>query len=670
MAGKYDIIANTSDTLPNMEDSSNIEDDPMDISTKISNLYHLLDLRKDMGPNGFAVDKIIISQNSLKKLCNIIVPNSFKSISEINYASLNSKSLNLTGIYGTRESIAKYLLQSKLIDEQIHSQLVQSQTIKDNNNKPSLKTGIYLLIRNGHGLVIHWPEEDCYNIRASSQKRKNAVTLHRYFTKLTDVHFCLLNEEDLKTFDFNLRKKSSNEDEDDEDEDIDTEYTVKQVQQDRTDFNILKGFELNLPRSKKVINTKLTLPPSFPSAMSIESCHHQSFITCHINEPQEISEYDEHTDTFSGLQYFISEYLNRQDYSLQISSLIEIEDLFNLAYILQVEEELPVSYVAEIEKATDDNKKLEKDEKDIIAVDSDSLTNMYKDRLQFIYGLFDKNLDIPMDDSEQDRIKKEYSDVINKLESSIKDINSPKWKEYKKRFLSIQKSVESSANQEEQPLIYIIYQNLFENKSNYDKLIQNLKDFHKKLLKIPDQEDIPEIPDQQFIQSYLNNKEFDNYPDIKEEIIKLFYNEYTTWRDTFLNSIGDLVKDSQKFQNMSTKLQNNLEIRTHEIGKDYIKKICDNIKKKYNNNGSNRFVVKKVVSKKQKFKLEFELIKKRPSFITFTIYETHIDSEDVQNLFEDPNYVPTPQLQQRISNIGKYYYGQEFYFNSSRYIFK
>ncbi|CAG8464426.1 13684_t:CDS:10 [Dentiscutata erythropus] len=561
MAGKYEIIANTSDTIPNMNDSSNIEEDPTDLCTKIPNLYHLLDLRKDMGLNGFAVDKIIISQNSLKKLCNIIVPNSFKSISEINYASLNSKSLNFTGIYGTRESIAKYLLQSNLIDEQMLDQ-------------------------------------------------------------------------------------------------------------------------------KKVRNTELTLPPSFPSAMSIESCHHQSFLTCHINEPQEISECYERTDTDSGLQYSISEYLNRQDYSLQISSSIGIDELFDLAYILQIEieEKLLTSYEEEIQIATDDNNNLVKDEDVIIAVDSKLLTDMFKNRLQSIYGQsflsekYSGDSDEAMDDSEHDRIEKDYSDVINKLESSIKDINSPKWKEYKKRFLTIQKSVENSANQEKQPLITIIYHNLLENKenkSNNDKwndYWQNIKGFHKKLLKITDQEDISEISDQQFIQSYLYNKEFDNNPDIKEKSIELFYNEYSTWRDAFLNSISDHIKESKKFQTMFKELKDNLESRIHEIEKGYIKKLGDIIRKKYSINGSNRFVVKKLeinnVSKMQKFKLEFELIKKRPSLITITIYETQIDSEDVQNLFEDPNYVPTPQLQQRVSNIGSYYYGQEFYFNSSKYIFK
>ncbi|CAG8772327.1 34996_t:CDS:2, partial [Racocetra persica] len=381
---------NASDTLPEIsaENPSNIdpltiEDDPMDLCINIPNLYHLLDLRKDMGSNGFAVDKIIIAQNSLKKFCNYMVPNSFKSISEIDYASLNSKLLNLTGIYGTRESIAKYLFQKNLIDEQIHSQLI----IRDENNtknRPSLKTGIYLLIKDNNGLVIHWPEEDCYNVQVSNKKKNNSVTLHRYFTKLTDVHFCLLSKEELMTFDFNLRKKSLNKDKEEEDDgdddDIDSEYAVNEIQQDKTDFNIFKGFELNLPES---INTNLTLPSSFPSTISIESCHHQSFLTCHINEPSEISKSYEHPIKSSELQPFISNYLYDNDSSIQISQSIEFNSLISLAKILQIEKELLDSFEKEKRKAIDDH---EEAKKTIIAIETNSLKKMVEDRLLNIYG--------------------------------------------------------------------------------------------------------------------------------------------------------------------------------------------------------------------------------------------------------------------------------------------
>jgi len=65
------------------------------------------------------VDKIIISKEGLKNLCNKFVPNSFKSISEIDYNRLNSRSLRLIGCYGNNTLIAKLLLNKNYIDQQL-----------------------------------------------------------------------------------------------------------------------------------------------------------------------------------------------------------------------------------------------------------------------------------------------------------------------------------------------------------------------------------------------------------------------------------------------------------------------------------------------------------------------------------------------------------------------
>jgi hypothetical protein len=65
------------------------------------------------------VDKILISKEYLKKLCNDMVPSSFKSISEINYTELNSISFRLIGCYGNRNLIAKLLLNKNIIDQQL-----------------------------------------------------------------------------------------------------------------------------------------------------------------------------------------------------------------------------------------------------------------------------------------------------------------------------------------------------------------------------------------------------------------------------------------------------------------------------------------------------------------------------------------------------------------------
>ncbi|CAG8818408.1 24410_t:CDS:2, partial [Cetraspora pellucida] len=87
-----------------------------DLSKTIPRLYRLLDLCKDDGSDG-RIDKIIISTESLKRLCNDLEPNSFKSISNIDYTKLNHTKLKLIGCYGNHVLIAKLLLENQIIDQ-------------------------------------------------------------------------------------------------------------------------------------------------------------------------------------------------------------------------------------------------------------------------------------------------------------------------------------------------------------------------------------------------------------------------------------------------------------------------------------------------------------------------------------------------------------------------
>ncbi|EXX55915.1 hypothetical protein RirG_220880 [Rhizophagus irregularis DAOM 197198w] len=213
-----------------------------DLAVDIIGLYRLLDLCNDDGSNGI-VDKIIISKEQLRKLCNDMVPSSFKSISEINYTKLNSVSFRLIGCYGNRNLIAKLLLNRNLINQQIYDLLTVTASIND-INKPSLRPGIYLLKVNSNlGLIIHWPEIECYvnSLSAASQIKRNMVNLHRYLTKLTDHQMCFMNDKDLENFDFNLENSDTNTDDDD---DTDDEYEVKICQEEQEDFKINDGFKV------------------------------------------------------------------------------------------------------------------------------------------------------------------------------------------------------------------------------------------------------------------------------------------------------------------------------------------------------------------------------------------------------------------------------------------
>ncbi|CAG8819110.1 7243_t:CDS:2, partial [Racocetra persica] len=117
------------------------------LSETIPGLYRLLDLCIDDGSNG-RIGRIIISTESLKRLCNDLEPNSFKSISNINYKKLNHTKLKFIGCYGNHILIAKLLLKTKTIDKAMYNRLTcldSSGVDQDHESQPTLRPGIYLL---------------------------------------------------------------------------------------------------------------------------------------------------------------------------------------------------------------------------------------------------------------------------------------------------------------------------------------------------------------------------------------------------------------------------------------------------------------------------------------------------------------------------------------------
>jgi hypothetical protein len=66
------------------------------------------------------VDKIIIAQESIRKLCNTINPGSFSSIANINYSDLASCNMRFVGIYGNRDPVAGLLRILGVIDDEVY----------------------------------------------------------------------------------------------------------------------------------------------------------------------------------------------------------------------------------------------------------------------------------------------------------------------------------------------------------------------------------------------------------------------------------------------------------------------------------------------------------------------------------------------------------------------
>ncbi|CAG8669617.1 12878_t:CDS:2, partial [Acaulospora morrowiae] len=378
---KFDPInctENSKDHFNGVESSDFVEgtNNPVDLCNKIPNFYRLLDFCADTASTEYDVKKIVISQEFLKKLCNDIVPGSYESISKVDYASLNTKSLGFIGIYGRYEVIARYLFQKNVINEEIYNLLVKPQT-SDNNTEiieTHLKPGIYLLIKKEHGFIIHWPKKDCYDNNISSEEKSNLVTLHRYLTKLSDATFCLMDAQDLMNFNFNFFDECKDADDDNS---IMDEYEVEEKIQDKEDFIVHAGFKLNIKdRNSK---EKLTLD-SYPPVMPIESCYNQSFIICRTVEPYESTK--EHNLIDKSSDQVLNAF---KDSNLRVSPSISFKTLINLAQVLSVGSELVKSYNREINATRKDTEEERQKYENILAVDSNILSSFLRYRLKNMY---------------------------------------------------------------------------------------------------------------------------------------------------------------------------------------------------------------------------------------------------------------------------------------------
>ncbi|KAF8548679.1 hypothetical protein OG21DRAFT_1489199 [Imleria badia] len=71
-----------------------------------------------------SVDKIIISQNSLKAFVNSVCPGAHVSMTKVNFKALDNYVIKPVGVYGSKEEIVRFLLELAAIDGSIAKQLL------------------------------------------------------------------------------------------------------------------------------------------------------------------------------------------------------------------------------------------------------------------------------------------------------------------------------------------------------------------------------------------------------------------------------------------------------------------------------------------------------------------------------------------------------------------
>ncbi|CAB4410523.1 unnamed protein product [Rhizophagus irregularis] len=668
-----------------------------DLADYISGLYRLLDLCNDDGSNG-VVNKIIISKEYLRKLCNDMVPSSYKSISEINYTELNSISFRLIGCYGNRNLIAKLLLNRNIIDQQLYDLLTAPLSIDDTNH-PLLRPGIYLLMVNSNlGLLIHWPEIGCYEntSNTSSQIKKNMVNLHRYLTKLTDHQICLMSDKDLESFDFNFENSETNSDEDDETQ---YEFEVKKCQEEQDDFKIDTGFKVNLSNKIKTeINNQIEDDISLHPII-VESTTSQSFVTRQLiketlnlkSTPSYVSANRFPIDLKTKLQ---DRYLHIDRNKMDINAL----EIF-VKYGLKMEELLVPLHEA-LSAAKMRNKMREVQEKSAIDEDFKIIQQMATIKLRAFESYFDKYimrdsslLPINMSNTDFERIRTKYPEIENQIEEKAK-INSKDWKEMKERYNitcifieDIREKVNEAGENSDEMTEYLV-------KTFYDMFTDDETDLKKLLEKYTQQiqskfnwtlgdstidkakrwifgdsninkakQKTKDKSDEEFIQELVKFKLFEGHEDIKEKIINTFIKVYHKWeKDDFPNNLQKITRNNKQPE---YKLKRDYEEEKKIIEKNMFEKICNEIETKYKEGFMRLNVLNVKKSYRTYFTIEYDIEELQPNQLQITIYETSLKEEDKFQIQENESFIPCPILLPSMNQ-----YGISFCIDPQEYDFK
>ncbi|CAG8444245.1 12971_t:CDS:10 [Acaulospora morrowiae] len=678
-------LANCQETNPNLslgdlEDKEQSNDDHMEVDVKsvddrddnkydlcelIPGLYRLLDLCKDEGSNGL-VDKIIISNEYVQKLCNEAVSNSCRSISKIDFELLNTREIKLIGCYGKNSLIAKLLLTKGIVDQSMYESLLVPHVLSAVNGKspvPTLRPGIYLLQLEEEFqrfMVIHWSEDGCYKDTASSYTKKNLTNLHRYLTKITTHQICLMDENDvLEDFDWQIFGKDESfegESEDSEEDSIAYNFEVKKSQEQKENFEIFPGFDTPFE--------KLTHPGDDHSLspLIVESVSNQTFLTREIVPSTKTTEqgYQKY-GSLGKLQDYFQQRLETQKCALRFSRLLTIDKLKIIVKDVLRLPELFDPYEVDLKHLKKNKVDIKSNAKKRIQEDMKVVEKFVKYQLKETYrGFEDTRPDVSLHEDEIDRIKTNYSDVESQIQSLINKISPDSWYDSKIRFLFARRCADLGAEEK-----YSVHEVFFNEEKSFNALVKKYitEESNRGLLKyffgsyatgnsesardIIDsvKQEAKKIPDNEFVHQIF---------ELGDKLIAAkFMEKYEYWRKQVLPyneglMIQNIQQEKERIQDKY--YEREYQDRNREIERKHFDEICDKLELLYSGGDLLTILdVERTVSGfvgyiTYSYKLFREIEISRPEQLRITIYSTQLSQADALEIVKNELFIPQPMI--------------------------
>ncbi|KAG9305016.1 hypothetical protein G9A89_007419 [Geosiphon pyriformis] len=526
----------------------------------------------------------------------------------------------------------------------------------------TLRPGIYLLrnpLRSNafnpaklQFLVIHWSEEGCYEDLASSHRKKNLTNMHRYafyLTKLTEHQICLMNERDLENINWQVFGKEFDDDEkesdeeDQSDDDICYDFEVTKRQEQKEDFELFPGFEMQLPKNmtREHIHQNEQSGNLGLDSLIVESVTNQTFLTreivpatkvtekgpIHFDSEIKFREYFESKLEKQKCALFLSRQLKMRELEIIVKDGLNLHDLFT-----PLEDELKV-----LEK--EKNKAKIKQREDL-KQDAKLVEKMGWVLLKVPYGGFESLLQKDMEkmpesgikhgqnegrtespnlssgsskgeiqtevaaedlnhEAMAEYIKKNYSDILPKLGAAISNINYEPWSEIKCRLIFARECVEwysknweNSADEpaptvsqiffdKERSMFNLVKKYIKQSEEGVTKRFFNFLTGTKAL----------------YVGDILDSvkKEVKNLGDVDfvrqklsqedELIVDAFFDEYKRWRKhIFPNNLKNVIQTIDTSSNLSKldrKIETEFQQKEQALSKRHFERICTEVELKY-----------------------------------------------------------------------------------------
>ncbi|KAG8857085.1 hypothetical protein FRB91_011880 [Serendipita sp. 411] len=220
----------------------------MDLLDRIKGMYRLLDLVNDTAIGG-SVDKVVIAQESIESLANTIQPNSYSSMTKVDFRALDKHAIRPQGVYGSKSSIVGFFEELGRLNAETRSLLLAPRDEASGTNRPFMRPGLYLVDAREADrdlfYVVFWPEETTWDDDAGSSVSRNRVTFMRYLKKLCDQLVCLISEEHAQNLVWGDEGTEGNVDDDIEDDDVNERlyaFSVEQTQSQEDSASVHEGF--------------------------------------------------------------------------------------------------------------------------------------------------------------------------------------------------------------------------------------------------------------------------------------------------------------------------------------------------------------------------------------------------------------------------------------------